>query len=431
MTVLTDVPGLRTLLGSFWSDVFEGHAQLDALLAGLALCGQQLELDAAFEDAAISRREIAPYRRAPAFPIRLRESDRDTGTPNIRRLTGADMTGYQLGAPDGTYVGFPLPDGLRDFSVITSRLENPDYALFNGIDVWVDTDLGLLVFRADPFSTSDVVPAAPGPAREIVVWAHDALLERRDVFSHHGFAFGFDEAEDSVVQKTVMAPYADCVALGSTAALVRELVAAATRVNPETFGPDGDVEICDCRHGRPPAWLTTLTIEAAWLTDGDGPIWIDNTERPVRSYVSDGLTRVDIGVRGEARSVRHFTDELNRRCEARGTTLLSVLGAWRGITNPTSVNPAEFVLSNALRGALVLVRIDTPVNDAYGRHLSRLVRVVPPYLLLQIITTLRHIAVEPRIGPATATLTLAMNLVTESGVSCAGSVLRIQQITCR
>lgn len=423
MSVRSDTGKLREVIGSFWTELFAGRDQLTAALDGVALAGAQLDADDDYADRAVSRRDIQPYRAVDSLPIRLRARELDTITPAVPRLgTYGAAPGSVLGAAAGVLYGFPLPKGLRNFSTLVSRLENPDTVLFNGIDVWVDVELEQLVFRRDPFAT-DAVPISVAGAqdRELVWWATGAQLDGYDVYAHHGFAFGFEQAEDSVVQKAVLVPYADCIVQGATDRGIRELAAAAARVPPDEIGPLGSVEISDCRHGRPPAWLSALTIETGWLPPGFEPITIDNAELPVRTYAAEGRTRVDLSFRGDARSVRWFTDEINRRCEARGTTLLQVLSDWRGVSNPTAINPLEFVCATAFRAALVLVRVDNPVNDAYGRHLSRLQQCVPPYLLLAIITTLRHASTSLRIATATIGTQLAQNSVS-SGITCQAAV---------
>lgn len=422
MTVRADTTKLREVIGSFWTELFAARDQLAALLDGVALVGQQLDASDQYADTAVSRRAIEPYRAVRDFPIRLRARELDTVTATMRRLDAQGVPdGTVLGAANGTLYGFPLPAGLRNFAALTSRIENPASVLFYGVDVWVDDHIKQLVFRTNPFAT-DAVAATPAAAdQEIVWWASDARLDMRDVYATHGFAFGFEETEDSVVQKAVLVPYADCVVLGSTDRGVRDLTAAATRVQPDAIGPLGPVEICDCRHGRPPAWLSALTIETGWLPPGLEPITIDNAELPVRTYAAEGRTRVDIGLRGDARSVRWFTDEMNRRCEARGTTLLETLGAWRGVTNPTAINPLEFACATVFRAGLVVIRVDQPVNDAYGRHLSRLSRAAPPYLLLAIITTLRHTAQPLRLTTATISTLRAQNAVS-GGITCQAAI---------
>ena len=422
MTVRANVDKLREVIGSFWTELFESREQLTAILDGVALVGQHLDSADQYADLAVGRRTIQPYRDVRDLPIRLRARELDTVTATVRRLDQAGTPlGTALGAANGTLYGFPLPPGLRDFATLTSRIENPAEVLFYGVDVWVDDHIKQLVFRTDPFATDAVAATPASEDREIVWWASGARLDARDVYATHGFAFGFEQTEDSVVQKAVLVPYADCIVQGGTDRGIRDLTAAATRVQPDAIGPLGTVEISDCRHGRPPAWLSALTIETGWLPPGLEPITIDNAELPVRTYAAEGRTRVDLGLRGDARSVRWFTDEVNRRCEARGTTLLATLGTWRGVSNPTAINPLEFMCSTVFRSALVIIRVDQPVNDAYGRHLSRLRQAAPPYLLLTIITTLRHTDAPLRLTAATLGTLLAQNAVS-SGITCQAAI---------
>jgi len=437
---LTDSEGLLPLLGSFWTEVYEDRTQVESLCEAVAEEAKQLQEDLDTVDKALSFKEIKPYRRELWYPLRLEESQLNTTPGTILRFNeGAtfgnqsDGSAHAYGAPIARYYSFPAPSKLRGFGYIAARITQSAATFINGIDVLLDTDRGLLLFKENPLLNPalgrQVISDGIQTSQSVTVWLSDALFEHSDVYRQHGFVFGMPSEQDSAVAKPGLVAISDAVVGGSSALTAAELLEAGTgipfartaqtvqhsftdrtgkvlitdtdvyRVASDAVVPwavgdvipagafiSSDVAVADCRRGTFPSWLKALVLHRGLRPAAiDGDITFADVLSDLKSsYVTGNeVTRFPLG--GTDSAVAQFFELLDTRLDAAGLRL-SALTVASG--EPAGkINPLRFLVKNWLRNSLLLVRITGSALRAPGAvHLAKLRELIPPHTILAVLT---------------------------------------------
>ena len=289
---------LAEWLGSFWTEVSRSDELVSSLQQTRALRIAQLYLDL-LEALELKDRSGAPvFHRERWHPIVLRESMRNTGSPEMLKL-GVDH--LQLGR-QGETEGFPnpyLPDGMKAY-LGSTKVSIPGmvvYPLFGasaglkssatcvvnsiaGATVFLGSGRGFQILDGavaidedeDPFTGAHAdefpkfeVDAGEAfdpeddkwtPDRETVLWVCDAMFDRDYVDRHLAYALGLHGTSSETCKRVVNAAW-NAVASGCTPLVLKSLMA------------------CIC--GLPTVKTDDETVESVY-TDG-GPVVV--TDRNV------------------------------------------------------------------------------------------------------------------------------------------------------
>lgn len=440
---LDSVDGLLGLLGSFWTELYEERTQVESFCEGVAETEKQLRQDTDQVDRALSFTEIDPYRTERWYPVQLNESELNSTPGTVLRFNEgatfgnqADGSVHVYGAPVARYYSFPVPANLRGFQYMAARLTLSGATYTNGIQVLLDTERSLLLFKdnplLDPNLGHQVLSDGTQSTQSVTVWLSDALFEHSDVYRQHGFVFGLPVNQDSAVAKPGLEAVSDAVVGGSSVLSLSKLLEAGTGIPfartaqtvlysfvdrggrvvitdkavhrmaaaapvPWSVGsviPAGsfvssDVAIADCRRGTAPDWLKALVLHRGLRDSGvTGDVTFGNQLVPLQASYATGeeVTQFELG--GSPEAVASFFAILSQRLSAAGLRLAALTSA---SGEPAGqINPLRFLIKNWLRNSLLLVKITgTALLSPGAAHLAKLRSLLPPHTALVVLTDLQ------------------------------------------
>lgn len=458
---LDNADKLLTLVGSFWSDTYQGSDFVASLLHAKAQHHAQLHLNFLELLAAVSRFTLPVFHRENWSLLLLRESQRNT--PNLPKLDGTYTfeSGLVYGQPVETPLfAYPIPSDLVDVRVVMNSIANPRVTYAAGCDFVIRDNA--IWFRTDPFSDPGVDIREEYENNEVVdrvagVWAYCGDLDWDTVYRQFGYAIGLRMRSSPEYLRLVNAVL-DALVEGTTVRATQDFLMACCDV-PLAKGTETVVQIDDdgrylwivtdgnaYRFSRSAVPLVSVgeQVEAGQsLTDA--LLFFDFncgvTPDEIRAFAAgrgllgagffqellfenkmvplvieeevDGYTKVSFELGGWPGDVERFWRETHERGVASGKTLAMCLDLRdeenktsqpTALVMPTQINPLSFLVEHVFRGGgfAVVVRPTKFGPAALGLSAARLLRkVIPPQTLCLLFVTLEATGDQVTIdGPA-------------------------------
>lgn len=222
-------------LGTFWHTIFQDQGVLQQLFRGQFLDAGQTYLNYLEAVATISRFDCPVFHREDWYYLTFLESEMDSAV--IRYGDGITYgSGYQYGVKAArSAFAVPLPAGLQNAQFMFNRILQPSLTYTGGVDFEIDTQRGLLTFRADPFeselvSKRNIVNSAGDIVdRQVGLWVYNGTFDLQYLWYHWGYALQVYMAS-SDYYKDFLNALADCYVQGPSLAAVQGLISALTGV---------------------------------------------------------------------------------------------------------------------------------------------------------------------------------------------------------
>ena len=201
---------LLTQLGSFWTNVFQDKAILQAHLRSDAQEYAQAHLDVLEAMASLSRFTVPIFHTENWYLLTIKLSDA-LAVPSIYQPNDL-VFGPQPGTRPGRPLGFMqtfggtdrppilqalLPDSLVDAPFILQNLVVfPSLTMVNGVDYEIDKERKLIRFSKDPFQNPLIAKRDIFDANgmkvdeEIALWAYQGQFDLEYVYTQFGYALG-------------------------------------------------------------------------------------------------------------------------------------------------------------------------------------------------------------------------------------------------
>jgi hypothetical protein len=193
---------LLSLLGSFWSDTYDGASDVQAFAAARA----QLEAQTVqnFREAvdATSREKVPVFHTQLWHQLILKESEMNGIDFSIPKYGEGFVYGAQpttditilYGRPTNRDVfAFPAPQGIVKAPSLFNRTDLPSVSWFVGLDYVLEDDY--IKFNQNPFEVAelpirDVIEGAEVVDREIALWLFMSEWDLDIVWTHYGHIQG-------------------------------------------------------------------------------------------------------------------------------------------------------------------------------------------------------------------------------------------------
>jgi hypothetical protein len=446
---------ILALLGSLWSETYDGQDVVERLVAGRADLAKNTF--GVLRDAAATRSRL----QCPLFRV-----DGHRHAPVLRSQAVARAArfggrvefgdGYRFGSAFEDWVAYPAPADLAGVKVITNRLTEPSAVLFYGLDFWLEG--GYLVFRVDPFNDDrfarkGLTDEGVEVDQELDLWLDRPEFERHYVRDHWGHVAGA-EADSSQGYKNLVNGLFDMLVLGSSSGLAVDAVALALGV-PLAKGGETVTEVtadglhtlvltdknayrlslestaavaagdaleagdplCDAvrlyefNRSQLPATLLGLTLGPGFLLGKYvGEVGFPNRDVPLKVETVGGYTKVSCELGGHPADVATFWADVHARGIARGRTLAQALdrrddpeGEPQPENLPATINPLDLIADSALRYNAFVVRaqVGESTEDAAGLWLlAAAQRLVPPHTAMILLLDAPRVVDELAIGGA-------------------------------
>jgi hypothetical protein len=186
---------LLSLLGTFWSRIYNAKDQMRSYVDATALTLAQTHKNTLALAASMSRYEIPLFADQTIVPIVIRRSELNSAVTNTATFDLLDekFAGdllFNVPVNDSFYA-FPLPTNMVSVRQIFNRLTFPSVVLLNNVDYIIDTQRNALIFNENPFENPAVLKRAIGADdEEIVLWGFCASFDYQRVFNQFAYALG-------------------------------------------------------------------------------------------------------------------------------------------------------------------------------------------------------------------------------------------------
>lgn len=252
---------LFKFMGSFWKNVHQGRDFIRGIqqVRGIRLAQHYLDL---LETLKLQdRRGLPVFHRELWKPLRLRKSSADSSRANLLKLDNGMVLGEQPAGSkygEGTelaiggkgtlegYVTYAVEDDIVEIvSGIANSVINPKTVYkvsteFPNAEADVIYKDGTLIFPVanDPFredTTFDVYDVADDidgelvQDQEVVLWAADALIDKKYLADHMAYALGINCPSSELAKRIINAGW-DALNCGLTPELIRTLFAAMLNI---------------------------------------------------------------------------------------------------------------------------------------------------------------------------------------------------------
>lgn len=420
---------LLGLLGSFWSDVYQGRDLVGQYLFARGQLNLQSHKNLQEGAATLSRFTTPILHTEHWLPLVLTESQRNNTAASFLHygdpaIYGTQPSGelYKYGRPiEGSTYIFPLPAKLRDVRFITNLLFAPSVVYVQGVDFYVDPARQALVFRVDPFRDSRIVQGDVFTGTEVTdhlayLWAFQARLDYDYLNMHWAYVLGatgpslptyrdfLNALFDGLVGGCAKGQITQALAavldapMALTDEIIRDLpvdnnqrliitdqhvykcplaaeplIDIGNHVTAGTLLTD-TVQVFELSRGLVPATLRAIVADKGLLVGAylDG-ITFENKDVVLEvSTADDGHTVVEFEVGGFPEDVRRFWDTVDANGVAAGQTFAHLLderadplGEPAAGNLPTTINPLQFFVANILRNNFFVAQIK---SDQAGRQ---------------------------------------------------------------
>lgn len=357
---------LLNMLGTFWSELYQGRDQVSDMLLAKGQVENQTIVDVLEVADSLSRYTVPVFHVDNWYALRLLESERNTGLVNVSKF-GDDNIFYdsslRFGIPPTRDThSFPAPENLSDVSQIYNRFTSPSLCWSNGADFLLDG--GVITFKENPFEDARVAKRLVYSEGEVVdeeavLWLFRGDFDYDTLYRQYGYVLSMRFGSSRNYRKLLNA-FFDAIVGGTTA---QQLLMAASAITgiplvaeteetveqlsidnngrlvitdqnvyrfPEEVTPvveEGDVvhfgesladslEVIELNQGEVPDTLTALAMGKGFLaTCYYGDLIFENKEVPleVDEDHSSGFTYVSFGLGGFPLDVQRFFDDMHER----------------------------------------------------------------------------------------------------------------------
>lgn len=412
---------IASMLGSFWSDVFEGKQQVFDYMEGRAREAQQNLSIAKENQTSLNRYDIPVYHKEYVKRLTLVES-----SVVMAEITSSSINyGDDASTSNNLYYAYEIDNSIKAFSYASDKLLASSFLAVSGTDCYLDTANSYILFRDNPFDNTEVVrryyydSVGTQTESEIDLWLFDVSVDRENVYTQYGYIVSVKD-ESSETYKKLIASTFDSLMFGPGELAFKRVVAAMTGVpvvesDNETvvaifsdtrnlvivtdvnvykykLGSTAIVEVGDVvdtgeqlvdtvkmydfSTGYIPTDLTSISLSTPILLgDFSGPLTFNNTD--VATTVSsdiNGKTVIEWDIDGDPADVTLFWGTTHANGVAADETLANLLDNRTNPTDepiaqnlPTTINPMGFAITNLLRNVILLkVKEDYFGDDAYG-----------------------------------------------------------------
>jgi hypothetical protein len=450
-TSLDNAQFLLSLLGSFWTNTYEGQDLVQGTVFARGQCDanayrQFLELIAS-----CSRYHIPIYHTSQWHFLAFKASDVN-GADSVAQYaynTGLVFAANQdlaYGVPQGsTCYAVPIPEGLADVPLVFNRITSPSLSLVKNVDYWVVP--GAIVFRDNPFSnplvpTQDLYDSGGNIVdQQAGLWLFRGKFDWDQVYQQFGYALGLRLASSEGYKELVNA-ILDVFTLGATASNLHAAwsaitgipltqangevvtlvdadahsVIVATNQNMYQFPLGSNVIVAvgqtvnrgdplvdtlqfyEFGQGNVPADLDCLAVGKGILANGylDSLVFSNQAMPTTVTTDPNGLTRITFPVDGYPGDVEKFWDDVQARGVMYGATLAHLLdvrpnpiGEPEAASLPAAINPLGFLCQNLLRYHVVVVsvRADLLGPAALGMSAVPALRRIVPAEKAMVVVT--------------------------------------------
>lgn len=412
---------LLAVLGSWWSDIYEGQALVGDLVEATAQREIQNLLNTLDLISSISRHNIPVFHREQWYPLRFRASQRNTTQASEPRYDEPANYQYDIspifydrGVSQLTST-FLSPEGIVDIPIIVNRILMPSLSWTHGVDYVLDLARSAITFRTNPFTNNlipkvDILENGQIVDQEVLLWAFRSQLDHNDLHTQFGYVLGLQLRSSEAYKELINALF-DALVEGTTLKsvqrawaafmdipLVVEPVEIVERIEEtdehqfiitdshvyrfstdvEVMVAEGDrvfagqsltnaLQIHEFNRGLLPEDLSGLILPRTLLDAGYfADLLFLNETVPLVVSTTDpsGKTRLEWDITGFPGDVSRFFDELHEKGVAAGQTLANLLdvrpapvGEPTAASLPTTINPLEFLVENVYRNNAFLVRI--------------------------------------------------------------------------
>lgn len=186
---------LLSLLGTFWSRIYNGRDQVRSYVDATALTLAKTHKQTLALAASMSRYDIPLFDDQTVVPIVLRKSELNSAVTNTATFDLIDekfIGDLLFNVPvQDTFYAFPLPADMVAVRQIFNRLTFPSVALLDNVDFIIDTQRNALIFNENPFDNPAVLKRAIGDDdEEIVLWGFCASFDYNRIFNQFAYALG-------------------------------------------------------------------------------------------------------------------------------------------------------------------------------------------------------------------------------------------------
>jgi len=442
------------LLGSLWTEAYDGAAFLEATVDARNNIARQAYDDLLQDGELISRLKMPIWHTRNWYALFVKASEM-TSAAAIWHFDDPDLPHFDA-APGFTFdvpvitgaVGTEAPPDFHNVLMISNRINDPSVVLHKDIDFVISQE-GALVFRENPFLN----PLFPKSAEfqggevddvEIVLWLSRPEFDWGLIFAHFGYVLGLrlpttegyktlvNLVMDAHVRATAQVDVERTVGAIYGIPLVREaeeviqdiqsdsrhlLVVTDYHVYEHRLGATPVVAVgdlvtmgqpmidafvsYDMRDGIAFPDVPAITLPMGMLAPSFvGEISWENSLVPVTVTGTPGNERVEWPLGGRTDDVAHFWDTVHIRGLIYGDSLYELMEDYYG-TVPPVINPMEFLIANVLRNNCMLIVIQTSgISEAALDTASDqwLRKIIPPHVTLIVIIAMPALGGSVTIG---------------------------------
>lgn len=437
---------IRSLLGSIWTNFYEGRPLIDAIVRARADIEQQSHTNLKEAEACVGRQTLPVFHKQSWYHLPILLSDLNTTAASLWRFDDPDLPTFN-GSPEfqfdyplaSTEFTWQLPDDIVDVSMVTNRITDPSVILTKNLDFRLILDRQGLAFYANPFSNSlfairDLFTAGVVSDKELSLWLCCLEIDWDLVYEHFGYvlALKLDASEeykaivncvlDGIAGGTALEQIECSYSMMTGIPLVRETselvediandavhllintdqhvykfksTATASVVVGDTVY-DGQPLITGFERLTPNLGGSSDKLKAIVLGKGmlfnefRGELGFENKTAAVDVSGTPGNERVEWDISGHPLDVELFWDTVHDNRLTYGQSLYDLLKAEDG-PFPSTVNPMEFMLENVLRNNTVIFIVDAVDfgDDALGLGPgATLRRIMPPHTTILMVIEL-------------------------------------------
>lgn len=421
-----DKPDLYTLLlGSYWSEQYEGRDFLQSLFNSRAINERQTYSTATDAQNSISRQLVPVLQTRDWYNITLLKSEK-------------------IVSVDGRACAYPCPEELQSAPILANGIINPSIILVENIEFYIDKENSRIVFLDDPFFDYSFIPVPELDSEGNIIdykldlYINKAGFDKDYIYKHIGHVVDIKLASsqqykllinailDAVTGGTSYFDIANIVGIVCDVPIIKndnEIIEVITEdannklvitdKNVYKFNKNvntivelnqimqaGDqlvdsVEIYNSLKKSPealPSWLQSIIINNSYLLPAiNGPLTFLNVDVPISVTTESSYTKLTWSIEGNASEVANFFDLLHQRGIAEDQTIAMLLDLRlqpqstqpTAASLPSTINPAKFILDNMLRDGVIIVYTN---SDSYGsnalnlNNLNILRKLLPPHL---------------------------------------------------
>jgi hypothetical protein len=228
---------LLSTMGTFWADIYDRKDQVSAYVQAKANLELQSMLDAAQTIAALSRYEVPIFHRDNWYLLVVRESQRNSAATSLPRYdTGLVYDGidsYDVPLISDAHA-FPLPKDLVDAPLVLNRFLSASLTWTKNVDFTIDTTIGAITFRQNPFTDPRVTvrPVYEDGTivdREALLWVFKGDFDWETIYRQFGYVLDL-RLKSSQGYREIMNAVFDSIVGGTAKRQVEAAFSAMTGV---------------------------------------------------------------------------------------------------------------------------------------------------------------------------------------------------------